>query len=647
MDRFTVQPLPRHPMRRVIASSAPSQCTRRRSVFVGTTQPATLHELISAQARGARSRIAVTGPDGDLTYGELEGRAERVAAGLAALGVGIDRPVGLLATRSAAMIVGMLGILRAGGAYLPLDPEHPDTRVNALLSAAGAAALVTTPELAERAGTAGLPVVVLGEDPREADPVRPSAPGSALCYVLFTSGSTGRPKAVAVEHRQVLHYLGGLYERIEPGWSWALVSTFSADLGSTNVFGALTTGGRLHVLSREQATDPEAFAAYFTRHRIDAMKLVPSHLAALAGMDGAAVAGVLPRRLLICAGEPLRPNLVRLVRAARPDLAIENHYGPTETTVSMLAHRVRDDVSEAATIPLGRPFPGVRVHVLGPDGEPVPDGVTGELHIAGANLARGYLSAPATTAIAFPPCPAGPPGARMYATGDLVRRLPSGDLEFVGRADDQVKIMGYRVEPGEVAAVLARHPHVRQAVVVPFGAAGELRLAGYVTGAGVTGADLRAFAADRLPGHMVPSAIVVLDAMPLTPNGKIDRAAVPAPVVEQAGGHVAPRAGLEERIATAWATTLGFANVGVHDNFFDIGGTSLLLMRLRARLVKLLDREISMVTLFRNPTVHLLARHLETAAAPATGADDDGGRSRQQRALAAARRRAAMRGDER
>ncbi|MFI6452827.1 amino acid adenylation domain-containing protein [Streptosporangium amethystogenes] len=613
---------------------------------MGATQGTTLHELIAAQTRGDRSRIAVTGPDGELTYGELEYRAEQVAVRLAALGVGVDRPVGLLVPRSAAMIVGMLGILRASGAYLPLDPEHPDARVNALLSAAGAAALVTTPELAERAGTAGLPVVVLGEDPGEAGPVRPPTPGSALCYVLFTSGSTGEPKAVAVEHRQYVHYLNGLYERIEPGWSWALVSTFCADLGSTNVFGALTTGGRLHVLSREQAVDPESFAAYFTRHRIDAMKLVPTHLAALAGTDDAAVASVLPQHLLICAGEPLPPNLVRRVRVARPDLAVENHYGPTETTVSMLAHRVPEDVPEAATIPLGRPFPGVRVHVLGPDTEPVPDGVTGELHIAGANLARGYLNAPAPTAAAFTPCPGEPPGARMYATGDLVRRLPTGDLEFAGRVDDQVKVLGYRVEPSEVASVLARHPRVGQAVVVPYGAADELRLAGYVTGPGVTEADVRVFAADLLPGHMVPSVIVVLDALPLTPNGKIDRGALPTPVVEQAGHHVAPGAGLEETVAAAWATTLGLAYVGAHDNFFDIGGTSLLLIRLRARLVKLLDREISMVMLFRNPTVHLLVRHLEMNGAPELEADSGRGRSRLTTA-ARARRRAAMSGDER
>ncbi|MEV7979652.1 non-ribosomal peptide synthetase [Streptomyces sp. NPDC086519] len=623
---------------------------------MGATQATTLHELIAAQTRRGPSSIAVTGPDGDLTYGELERRAERTAVRLAALGVGVDRPVGLLMPRSAAMIVGMLGILRAGGAYLPLDPELPGARLTALLSAAGAAAVLTTPELAERAAAAGLPVAVPGEDSGEPGPDRPPTPDTALCYVLFTSGSTGRPKAVAVEHRQYVHYLNGLYERIEPGWSWALVSTFSADLGSTNVFGALTTGGRLHVLSREQAVDPAEFAAYVTRHGIDAMKLVPSHLGALAGTDGATVAGVLPRRLLICAGEPLPSSLVRRVRAARPDLAVENHYGPTETTVSMLGHRVPEEVPKAATVPLGRPFRGVRAYVLGPDGEPVPDGVTGELHISGANVARGYLHAPAATAAAFTPCPGGPPGARRYRTGDLVRRLPSGDLEFVGRADDQVKVMGYRVEPGEVAAVLTRHPRVGQAVVVPYGAADELRLAGYVTGAGLTAGDVRAFAAGLLPEHMVPSAVVVLDALPLTPNGKIDRAALPSPVTEPDGGQVAPGAGLEEQVAAVWAATLGLPGVGVHDNFFDIGGTSLLLMRLRARLVKLFEREISMVTLFRNPTVHLLVRHLETVAAPgsegpgseASGAEAGYGRGRSRLTTAArARRRAAMSEDER
>ncbi|WP_290062568.1 amino acid adenylation domain-containing protein, partial [Amycolatopsis solani] len=582
---------------------------------MGATEGTTLHELIAAQTRAAPSKIAVTGPDGDLTYAELEHRAEQVAVRLAALGAGPDRPVGLLVPRSAAMIAGMLGILRAGGAYLPLDPELPGSRLAALLSAAGAVAVVTTPELADR--VAGRPVVVLGEDGGEPGPARPPTPGSALCYVLFTSGSTGTPKAVAVEHRQYVHYLDGLAERIEPGWSWALLSTFSADLGSTNVFGALTTGGRLHVLSREQAVDAQALADYFARHRIDAVKLVPSHLAALAGVDGAAVAGVLPRRLLICAGEPLTPGLVRRVRAARPDLAVENHYGPTETTVSMLAYPVPEEVPE--TIPLGRPFRGVRVHVLGPDHEPVPDGVTGTLGITGGNLARGYLGAPAATAAAFTP---GPGGERVYETGDLVRRLPGGDLEFVGRGDDQVKIMGYRVEPGEVAAVLDRHPGVGQAVVVPHGSGGERRLAGYVTGSDVTATELRAFAADLLPEHMVPSAIVVLDALPLNGNGKIDRAALPDPFAGRAADRIAPGTGPAEQVAAAWAAVLGHDNVGPHDNFFDIGGTSLLLMRLRARLVQTLEREISMVTLFRNPTVHLLVQHLEAADAPAAEPGD-------------------------
>ncbi|HEY6794445.1 MAG TPA: non-ribosomal peptide synthetase [Kineosporiaceae bacterium] len=610
---------------------------------MGGTQATTLHELIAAQVRTAPSRIAVTGPDGDLTYGELEFQAERVAARLAALGVGVDRPVGLMVPRSAAMIVGMLGILRAGGAYLPLDPEYPDERVDALLSAAGAVALVRT---VDRAGPTGLPAVVLGEDLDEPGRARPPTPDSALCYVLFTSGSTGRPKAVAVEHRQYVHYLNGLHERIEPGWSWALVSTFSADLGSTNVFGALTTGGRLHVLSREQAFDTGAMTAYFAHHQVDAMKLVPSHLTALAGADGAALAGLLPRKLLICAGEPLAPSLVRQVRAVRPDLAVDNHYGPTETTVSMLGYRVPDDVPDSATVPLGRPFRGVSVHVLGPDQEPVPDGVVGQLYVAGANLARGYLHAPAETAAAFTPCLAGVPGARRYATGDLVRRLPTGELEFIGRGDDQVKVMGYRVEPGEVAAVLAGHPGVRQAVVVPYGAGGELRLAGYVTGSGVTGADVRAFAAGRLPGHMVPSAVLVLPALPLSPNGKIDRRALPPPFAEQAGHPAAPRTGLQEKVSAAWAATLHLERVGVDDNFFDIGGTSLLLMRLRARLVTVLGQELSMVTLFRNPTVRLLVSHLETGAAPRAEEDRGGGRRRLTTA-GRARRRAAMSGEDR
>lgn len=573
----------------------------------------TLHGRIAEQARCRPTAAAVSGVDGVLSYAELVERAGAIARRLTGLGAGPNRPVGLVASRSTALIVGMLGILQAGGAYLPLEPAHPATRLAELVERAGAVALVGTRDLVDRLGT-GLPTVLLDEPvpANEVVSAPPAVPGEALCYVLFTSGSTGKPKGVAVEHRQYLHYLDGLAEHVEPARSWALLSTFAADLGSTNVFAALTTGGRVHLVPHETATDSAALAAYLRQHEVDAMKLTPSHVEALAGPDGEWLAGILPRRLLICAGEPLSWALVDRIRAARPDLAVQNHYGPTETTVSMLAHHVGQDRQGTTTVPLGTPFRGTGVRVLGPDGEPVPAGVPGELHIHGGGLARGYLDDAGSTARRFRPVA----GGRSYRTGDVVRRLDSGDIEFLGRIDDQVKIAGFRVEPGEVLAALASHPAVRQAAVhVREDRPGQRQLVGYVTGSDSTvdGAELRRFVARRLPDYMVPAAVLVLAELPLTPNGKLDRAALPAPR-RDSGAPAAVPAGaagdLERTVTAAWRETLGVDGVGPHDNFFDIGGNSLLLIQLRARLQRALGRDVRTVTLFRNPTVRMFVRQL-------------------------------------
>ncbi|HEY0640975.1 MAG TPA: condensation domain-containing protein, partial [Pseudonocardiaceae bacterium] len=334
----------------------------------GVTSAGTLHGLVGRWVARTPDAVAVVGEDGALTYAELDARANAVARELIALGVGPDRPVGLLAERGAALAVGMLGILKAGGAYLPLDPVYPDGRIRDLLTGAGAVAVVATPELAGRVATV-LPVVRLTG--ATAAPVDVAVPADALCYVLFTSGSTGRPKAVAVEHRNYLNYLAGLRDRTGAGvgWSWALVSTFAADLGTTNVFAALTGGGTLHLMSRDTATDVDAFAAYLREYPVDAVKLVPSHLEVLLR---AGTADVLPRRLLICAGEPLRWELVERVRALRPDLVLHNHYGPTETTVSMLGTAVPAEPLPTPSVPLGRPFAGAGAHVLDARRRPVP-----------------------------------------------------------------------------------------------------------------------------------------------------------------------------------------------------------------------------------------------------------------------------------
>ncbi|MYW03976.1 MFS transporter, partial [Streptomyces sp. SID3343] len=464
------------------------------------------------------------------------------------------------------------------------------------------------PEAADAAPAAGAPAVDVG-------------PGN-LCYVLFTSGSTGAPKAVAVEHRNYRNYLHGLRERVGPGrtadgrpWNWALVSTFAADLGTTNVFGALTGGGCLHVLTRDQATDPEAFAAYLDTHRVDAMKLVPSHLEGLAALGGG-LADVLPHELLICAGEALRADLVDRIRAVRPELTLHNHYGPTETTVSMLGAPVTGVPVGAASAPLGLPFGNVGAHVVDGRGRPLPVGVPGELYVTGAGVARGYLGRDELTAERFVDLA----GRRAYRTGDLVRRLPDGLIEFLGRADQQVKIRGFRVEIGEVEAELAAQPGVREAIVVARGEGSARKLVGYVVTDSATagdGAAIRAATRTRLPDYMVPSAVVVLDALPLTGNGKVDRAALPAPDIAPAeGGHVEPQTPAETAVAEAFAGVLSIDGVGASDDFFALGGDSFAAVQ----AVRTIGRGLSIIDLFQHPTVRELAALLdERAAEPDAG----------------------------
>ncbi|MGW1991617.1 non-ribosomal peptide synthetase/MFS transporter [Embleya sp. NPDC001921] len=577
----------------------------------------TLHALIEEQVRRTPHAPAVRGVDGELSYAELDGRANVLARRLRGLGVGPDRVVGLFAERSTALIVGMLGILKAGGAYLPLDPLYPDERVRALLTAADAVAVVTTEELRPRL-PGSPPVVVPEEAPPEVDPgplavdVRPDH----LCYVLFTSGSTGAPKAVAVEHRNYRNYLHGLRERVGPGraadgrpWNWALVSTFAADLGTTNVFGALTGGGCLHLLTRDQATDPDAFARYLSTHRIDAMKLVPSHLEGLAAL-GDRLADVLPRALLICAGEPLRADAVDRLRAARPELTLHNHYGPTETTVSMLGTPVTAVPAGAASAPLGLPFGNVGAYVLDPHGRELPVGVPGELFVTGAGLARGYLACADLTAERFVEWA----GRRAYRTGDLVRRRADGAIEFLGRADQQVKIRGFRVEIGEVEAELGARPGVREAIVVARGEGAGRKLVGYVVAdatATVDAGAIRAALRTRLPDYMVPSAVLVLAALPLTGAGKVDQAALPAPelVPAQEGG-VEPSTPTEVAVAVTFADVLATTGVGAADDFFALGGDSFSAVR----AVRTIGRGLSIIDLFQHPTVRELAALLDGRA---------------------------------
>ncbi|MGY0465991.1 non-ribosomal peptide synthetase/MFS transporter [Kitasatospora sp. cg17-2] len=603
-----------------------------------------LHSLVERWAAERPDATAVVGPDGELTHGQLERRANRLARRLLAAGVEPHDPVAVLADRRTPLVVALLATLKAGAVYLPLDPAYPDDRLADILTTAGARIVLAEREFAGRApGPAGAaPELLILDDPSAPDspPDHPdgTAPGvvvdpDAPAYLIFTSGSTGRPKGVTVEHRQITHYLHAVTERLADrdvaGGSFALVSTHAADLGLTNLFGALATGGTVHLVDREVATDPEAYGEYLAAHPVDAVKMVPSHLELLAAHGD--LGRVLPRRLLVLAGEACSWDLVARIRSARPELAVQVHYGPTETTVSVLGNAVEETPPgrRSGTVPIGRPLADVDCWVVDPDGRPLPAGVPGELWIGGPSVARGYFGRPDLTDERFVPDPV-TGTARCYRSGDRVRLNGAGLFEFLGRVDDQVKIRGFRVEPGEVATALRELPELAEAVVLPVGEAHAARLTAWVTpaapGSAVDVARVRTALRGRLPDYMVPSAIVVLPALPLNPNGKVDRAALPAPEPAASTEHVAPSTPTELRVARAWAQVLELGTpdgtdtdtgtgpgtgIGIDDDFFALGGDSFRAVR----AVRAIDPTLRVIDLFTRPTVRELAAFLDAAGA--------------------------------
>jgi amino acid adenylation domain-containing protein/non-ribosomal peptide synthase protein (TIGR01720 family) len=550
-----------------------------------------LHELFEEQVRRTPSAPAAVYEHESITYDDLNRRANRLAHHLRALGIGPEDRAAICLERSLDLLVALLGVLKAGAAFVPLDPAYPHERIATMNEEAGARAIIIQAGQPEPAGV----LAVRLDDPalqggNDLDPAIPMEPEN-LAYVLFTSGSTGRPKGVAVEHRHLLHYTSGILLRlgVPPGSSYATVSTFAADLGNTAIYPALCTGGPIHLLSRERASDPAELAAYCRLHRIDCLKIVPSHLAAL--MSHEHPAELLPKQRLVLGGEALSWELVRRIREVAPDLQVINHYGPTETTVGVLAGPVGEPTPDTASVPLGRPLPGSRVYLLDAGLQPVPVGVPGELHVGGGGVSRGYLGRPDATAEKLIPDPiSGESGARLYRTGDLARFLPGGELEFLGRRDHQIKIQGFRIEPGEIETALLAHPAVREAAVLARTESAVVpRLVAYLVlhrSQSPSVAELREWIAGRLPVHMVPAAFVFLDAMPLTSNGKLDRKAMPAPGREPAGEgkpFVPARTPAEEVLAGIWKDLLRVERVGAHDNFFELGGDSILSIQVIAR----------------------------------------------------------------
>jgi amino acid adenylation domain-containing protein len=585
-----------------------------------------IHHLFEQQAARTPDRPALAYQGRHWSYADLNAAANRLARHLVKCGVGPGAPVGLCVERSGQAIIGLLGILKAGGAYVPMQPEHPQGRLAHQLAETRSRVLVTREELLGRLPSFSGQVVCLDRDATVLDGMEASNPEWAnrpheLAYVCYTSGSTGLPKGVAVRHQNLVNYaqfvcrlLGQTQQTSSPGLHFATVSTLGADLGNTCIFPALISGGCLHVIDQDTSMDSRRFANYVGKNPIDVLKITPSHLGSLlATPEGR---GLLPARYLIFGGEALSWELALKVRELGT-CAIINHYGPTETTVGSLTFPLEDGEAarrRSATVPIGRPIANTAVYVLDTSRNPVPVGVPGELYIGGEGVTAGYLNQPEQTADRFVADPfSGRTDARLYRTGDRSRWLPDGTVEFLGRVDHQVKLRGYRVEPGEIEAALCRHRGIRQAIVVPRQEGSEKRLVAYWVAANgqPPGTDeLRAFLAKELPEYMVPSILVPLKALPLTPNGKVDRDALPDP--NAAGltperSYVGPRTPVEVELAGIWAEILQIERVGVTDDFFELGGHSLLATQVVSRVRRVFNVEVPLRAMFETPTVAGLA----------------------------------------
>ena len=575
--------------------------------------PATLPELFAAQAAKTPAATAVVFEDQSLSYAELDARSSQLAHHLRALGVGPEVVVGLCVERSLEMLVGLLGILKAGGAYLPLDPAYPAERIAFMLDDAHAPVLLTHSALRAQLPDCDARIVCLDADWGAIARQPTTAPAVALdphntAYVIYTSGSTGAPKGVVISHAGLANHMAWMMADHSVGKDDVVLcrTAITFDAAGWEIWLPLLSGAALCVTPERLARDPTEFSAYVKQQGVTIAQFVPSLLAAIPAVKTPDARANLRR--VFSGGEPLASTLTRDVISAWK-VPVVNLYGPTETTIQVTSWSLHNADLQGAAAPIGRPIWNTQIYVLDSGLAPVPAGVSGELYIAGAGLARGYLGRAGLTAERFVADPFGPAGSRMYRTGDLARWRSDGVLDFLGRADAQLKLRGFRIEPGEIEAALVRHAGVAQAAVIAReDVPGNKRLVAYVVAASDQPpdvAELRSHLGARLPDYMVPSAYVVLERLPLTPNGKLDRRALPAPEVTALSVR-GPRTPQEEMLCGLFAEVLGLERVGIDDNFFALGGDSIMSIQLvsRARKAGLL---ITPRAVFQHQTVAALA----------------------------------------
>ncbi|MEJ8545005.1 non-ribosomal peptide synthase/polyketide synthase [Brevibacillus borstelensis] len=582
----------------------------------------TIYALLESVAAKYPEQVAVVAGKKQITYRELLDRARHVTAVLRERGVGANRIVGIMTPPSLEMVIGMIGIWGAGGAYLPIDPEAPEERIRYMLENSGVGQVLAVsaisdqiPSIVETLELDNLPPVQASNLP-EGD----NRSSEDLAYVIYTSGTTGLPKGVQVTNRNVLNYVTSFVDQaaITPDDKTMLVSSYAFDLGYTALFSALLAGCQLHLLTKEEYTRIDQLLAYVNKHQITYAKMTPSLFSVIVQQDSFLKSDHdSSLRLIVLGGEPIRTADVRKFFARYPRAQIMNHYGPTETTIGCITHlfdaNSMDDFAHRPFI--GKPIANTQVYVLDGNQQLLPIGAAGELCISGDGLTNGYLNRPELTEEKFIPNPF-VPGTRMYRTGDMARCLPDGNIEFLGRVDQQVKIMGYRIEPGEIEKQLAEHAQIKEAVVIAIQDEETQQLSAYyVSEEELTVAELRSHLSKTLPAYMIPAYFIRVERIPLTANGKIDRGALPKPDGAMVTGkeYLAPRNETEAKLAEIWREVLPVDKIGVMDHFFEIGGHSLKAMIVVSKLEKQFEVSIPLKILFEKPTIADLAAYIAEA----------------------------------